>query len=116
MKINNKGFTLIELVVVLVIMSLIASIALPNVVKIQSSAKTQVDKANRQTLLNAAKIYYIDNTVTSDIDWDKSSSEWKEYLDKWPEYPLDKEVEYTVLIKKDGEVLIEPEIKEKLNE
>ena len=62
MKINNKGFTLIELVVVLVIMSLIASIALPNVVKIQSSAKTQVDKANRQTLLNAVKIYYIDNT------------------------------------------------------
>jgi len=116
MKINNKGFTLIELVVVLMIMSLIASIALPNVVKIQNNARIQVDRANRQTLLNAAKIYYIDNTITLDKKWDKSSDDWKEYLDTWPEYPLDKEIEYTVEIKKDGKVLISPEIKEKPNE
>jgi prepilin-type N-terminal cleavage/methylation domain-containing protein len=58
---NNKGFTLIELMIVVVILSLLASIAIPNFIKLQDRAKEAKVKGGAHTLQLAAEDYCIRN-------------------------------------------------------
>jgi len=58
---NNKGFTLIELMIVVVILALLASIAIPNFIKIQDRAKEAKVKGAAHTLQLAAEDYCVRN-------------------------------------------------------
>lgn len=59
-KLNQKGFTLIELMVVIVIIGILVAIALPNFIGAQDRAKISSVKANMHTWQTMAETYAVD--------------------------------------------------------
>lgn len=54
-KANKKGFTLVELVIVIAILAILAAIAIPTVSNVITTANTNTDAANCQTIELALK-------------------------------------------------------------
>ena len=58
---TQKGFTLIELMIVVVIIGILAAIAIPNFIAMQNRAKEGSTKANMHTLQLASEDYGVQN-------------------------------------------------------
>jgi prepilin-type N-terminal cleavage/methylation domain-containing protein len=67
---NQKGFTLIELMIVVVIIGILAAIAIPNFIAMQNRAKEGSTKANMHTLQLASEDYGVtyDGVYATTID------------------------------------------------
>ncbi len=65
-RLNNKAFTLIELLAVIVILALIVAIAIPGVTRYLQSARKGVYYTNAATAINAVKDDVNFNGVSSD--------------------------------------------------
>lgn len=61
LKKNKNGFTLIELMVVIIIIGLLVAIAMPNFAAVQKRAKFASVKSNAKILQTIAEAYNIDN-------------------------------------------------------
>ena len=61
---NRKGFTLIELMIVVVIIGILAAIAIPNFIAMQDRAKEGSTKANMHTVQLASEDYGVKNNGT----------------------------------------------------
>jgi prepilin-type N-terminal cleavage/methylation domain-containing protein len=60
----KKGFTLVELLAVIVILAIILLIAVPNIVSIINKSRIDVYKKNEGILINFARMYLTQNGVT----------------------------------------------------
>ena len=56
---NKKGFTLIELVVVIAILGILVAIAIPKLSGFRDRAAQSADKATAATIANAAELYIL---------------------------------------------------------
>ncbi|AEF17191.1 hypothetical protein Thexy_1158 [Thermoanaerobacterium xylanolyticum LX-11] len=85
---DEKGFTLIELIVVIAILGILAAIAVPRVTTSLNNAKNNADQSNLKIVQSAVDRYWADNNAypsNSDLDPDNESSVLvPKYLDKIP--------------------------------
>ncbi|MGB0419065.1 MAG: prepilin-type N-terminal cleavage/methylation domain-containing protein [Opitutales bacterium] len=61
---NKKGFTLVEIMIVVVIIGLLAAMAIPAFQKVRETSQTKAITNNLRQLASAADQYFIENGVT----------------------------------------------------
>lgn len=127
-KSKQKGFTLIELIIVIAIIGIIALIAIPKFTGAQKEAKINADKASAKTIANAAAVAITkeDSSTIAEVKDDEVgtalSGKIKEQLQSVPEpkatngkFYVDIDTEGNVTIKAGGEkkYIVYPEDKAK---
>lgn len=97
---RQKGFTLLELIVVMAILVVLAGLVVPRYYDVLSSSREKAHKANVKMIQDALELYALNtNTPLDEID-DIEVLETNEYLKEIPENPTEGD-EYTV---RDGKV------------
>lgn len=87
---NEAGFTLIELVIVVAIIGILASIAIPQYGKVMSRAKYGKAVGDMTSLAQVAIAAYSDSpsgTWPADVGTNALPTEFKPYLHAWPKGP-----------------------------
>lgn len=101
----SAGFTLIELMVVLVIIGVLAALVVPNVLDRADDARATAAKTDVNNLMQALKLYRLDNQRYPAAEQGLQSlvakpttgpipSNWKSYVDKLPNDPWGRPYQY----------------------
>jgi general secretion pathway protein G len=104
-RVRQAGFTLIELMVVLVIIGVLAALIVPNVLERADDARATAAKTDVNNLIQALKLYRLDNQryPTSEQGLQALMTKpnsppvppnWKPYLDKLPNDPWGRPYQY----------------------
>lgn len=94
---KRKGFTLIELIVVIAILGILLALAIPRFTGSLNSAKTRTNEANLRTI-DAAVALYVAETNALMADMDDISVLVPNYLDAVPDNPLTETVQAGYII------------------
>ena len=103
--IRQTGFTLIEVMVVVVILGILAAIVVPRVMDRPDAARVTKAKADIRALESALNLYKLDNFVYPNTDQglqalvSKPSGtpeprNWKQYMDRLPKDPWGNDYQY----------------------
>lgn len=104
-RIRNAGFTLIELMVVLVIIGVLAALIVPNVLDRADDARSTAAKTDIANLVQALKLYKLDNqrfptaeqglqALVAKPSAGPTAANWRPYLDKLPNDPWGRPYQY----------------------
>ena len=107
---NRKGFTLIELVVVIAILGILSAIAVPRYNSSRLNATVAAHNANVRTIESAANMYVADNPATA-VTSGTNPTALDTYLQKWPTVPAGipgGATSYTVGITVTGAITVSP--------
>ena len=87
LKKDNRGFTLIELALVIAILGILAGIAVPKYTSSKVSAAVAAHNANIKTLESAASMYLVDDGTDTTWTGAATGESWNNYLQEWPGIP-----------------------------
>ncbi|MGM8364551.1 competence type IV pilus major pilin ComGC [Virgibacillus sp. W0181] len=82
---NEKGFTLVELLAVIVILGIITAVAVPAIGSILDGKKQDVHEANCQLVSNAARLAAVEDNIGDSTDLATLKTEG--FLEEIPEDP-----------------------------
>jgi general secretion pathway protein G len=102
---TQRGFTLIELMVVLVIIGVLAALIVPNVLDRADDARVTAAKTDVNNLMQALKLYRLDNqryptgeqglnALVAKPSAGPVPPNWRPYLDKLPSDPWGRPYQY----------------------
>ncbi len=74
-KMNNKGFSLVELIIVIAIMAILIAVLAPQYIKYVEKSRQSADLDNWQSIVNAIQVAYADtdNPISGDTTVSASS-------------------------------------------
>jgi general secretion pathway protein G len=102
---RQAGFTLIELMVVMVILGVLAALIVPNVLERADDARSTAAKTDVNNLMQALRLYRLDNqryptaeqglqALLAKPTTNPIPQNWKTYLDKLPNDPWGRPYQY----------------------
>ena len=105
MNVRQRGFTLLEVMVVVVILGILAALVVPKIISRPDEARVMAAKQDIASLMQALKLYRLDNqrypsteqglaALVTRPTSGPAANNWKSYLDKMPLDPWGKPYQY----------------------